>query len=264
MGFRAHCIEFIEEVRPFLPENAICYVIGAQDCGFNYSYLIKRFPDKKSELKSAIPSDKSISDTADFKTIFKIIFSFDNVITVDINDRADVCLDLTKEIPEEHCNKADFVCEMGTLEHMFDVKTAIENINKILKKGGIILHADVVSFYQHGYYNFNPNFFSSLYKGSGYKEIFKAMQVSIYNPFFIIDRRNLPKYVRYLFYITNKIISRIAVFRFNLPLSRNGENLSYKIFNFYLAHFSMTKNLLYVCAYIKNSNSLKIPYDVWD
>jgi hypothetical protein len=43
---------------------------------------------------------------------------------------------------------------------MFDIKTAIENINKILKKREIILHADVVSFYEHGYYNSNPTFFN--------------------------------------------------------------------------------------------------------
>jgi|TARA_B100001971_G_C17988359_1_gene431023 SAM-dependent methyltransferase len=188
------------------------------------------------------------------------------LLLLTLNNRADIYLDLTKEIPEEHCNKADLVCELGTLEHIFDIKTAIENMDKILKKGGVILHVDVVSFYQHGYYNFNPMFFSSLCKGSGYKEIFKTMQLSIYNPFFIIDRRNLPKYVRYLFYYTNLIFKKIkiAFFRFNLPFSRNGENLSYKIFNFYLGHFGMTKSLLYVCAYVKNSNSLKIPYDVWD
>ena len=131
MGFRAHCIEFIEEVRPLLPKDAICYVIGAQDCGFSYSYLIKRYPNKKLELESVIPGDKVSSDNADFKAIFKLLFSFDDVITIDINDRADVCLDLSKEIPEEHCNKANLVVEMGTLEHIFDVKTAIENINKM-------------------------------------------------------------------------------------------------------------------------------------
>jgi hypothetical protein len=31
MGFRVHCIGFIKGVRPLLPENAICYVIGAKE-----------------------------------------------------------------------------------------------------------------------------------------------------------------------------------------------------------------------------------------
>jgi hypothetical protein len=84
MAFRAICFKYIEEVRPLLPKNATCYVIGSQDCDFNYLYLIKRFPDKKTELENAIPCGMDLSDTADFKTIFKIIYSFDNVITVDI------------------------------------------------------------------------------------------------------------------------------------------------------------------------------------
>lgn len=222
---------------------------------------MKKYPDKAEEIKR---STKDLHKLCDLRTVFNAL-GFKSVITIDINDRADIRLDLSSPIPEECRNKADLVCDFGTLEHIFDVKTVIENINSLLRKEGIVFHMSPVSMYRHGFINFNPAFFDSLYLASGYKQIFRTMNISIYNPFYIVNIQDLPKAIRMPFRLTNKILAPVRVFcRYNLPLSRQGDNRLLSFFNFWITHFGLPKNLLYCCAYQKLSDRLKIPYDIWE
>lgn len=259
MGLRIHALKLIEAIRPYLPADPICYIIGTQDCSFTYKKLMKRYPKQREEIKK---NNKDLNKRCDLKTVFNVL-GFKSVITVDINERADIRLDLSQPISKEHYEKADLVFDSGTLEHIFDVKTAIENINLFAQKGGVIFHMSPVSVYQHGFFNFNPCFFDLLYTQSGYKQIFRTMNVSIYNPLYILDRKGLPKGLNLLFGLTNKIFQPPLLLRFNLPLSYNGNNNLLSFFNFWIANFKPTKNLLYCCAYQKNSDNLKIPYDIW-
>jgi len=260
MGLRLHALELIEAVKPYLPADPVCYMIGTQDCGFTYKTLIKKYPKQAKEIKE---KNRDLRKRCDLRTVFDTL-GFKSVVTIDINDRADIRVDLSGSLPKEHYGKADLVCEIGTLEHIFDIKTAIENINLFLKKGGIIFHMSPISVYQHGFLNFNPRFFDLLYLESGYKQIFRTMNVSIYNPFYIIELNSLPKGLRLYFALANKICQPSLLCRFNLPLSRNGNNRLLSFFNFWLSQFGLTKNLLYCCAYQKLSDNLKVPYDIWE
>lgn len=261
MGLRIHALELIETLKPFLPDNPVCYVIGTQDCNFTYRMLMKRYPKKAKEIKEKV---KDVRKPCDLKTVFNTL-GFKSVVTIDINDRADIRLDLSSPIPEEYYEKANLVCNFGTLEHIFDLKTAVVNMNLFAKKGGILFHMSPVSMYRHGFVNFNPSFYDSLYAQSGYKQIFRTMNVSIYNPFYIININDVPKNARMFFKLTNKILRPVSLlYRYNLPLSREGDNNLLSFFNFWITHFGLPKNLLYCCAYQKLSDHLKIPYDIWE
>lgn len=261
MGIRIHALPLIEAIKPYLSAEPKCYLIGAQDCGFTYKTLIKKYPEHEKKIKENI---KDLNKRCDLKTLFNVL-GFNSVLTIDINDRADIQLDLSSSIPKEYYEKADLVFDSGTLEHIFDVKKAIENINHFLKMGGVIFHMSPVSFYQHGFFNFNPSFFDSLYTQSGYKQIFRTMNISIYNPFYIINTQDLPRIIRVFFQITNKIFDSVEVLhRYNLPLSYKNNNKLLHFFNFWIGHFRLPKNLLYCCAYQKLSAYLKIPFDSWE
>lgn len=260
MGLRIHALELIEAIKPYLPVDPVCYMIGTQDCGFSYRALVKRYPAMNKEICEKI---EDLDKRCDLKTLFKVL-GFSSVIAVDINDRADARIDLSKPIPEEYHGRADLVCEFGTLEHIFNLKTSIENINCLLKKGGIVFHMSPVSCYQHGFFNFNPRFFDLLYSTSEYRQIFRTMNISIYNPLFVIDRNQLPRWLKGVFAVTNKMAMRGLLYRYNLPLSREGNNRVLSFFNFWTTSFGMPKNLLYCCAYQKQLDALKIPYDIWE
>ena len=90
------------------------------------------------------------------------------------------------------------------------------------------------------------------------------MNISIYNPFYVINRKGLPKFLYYFFAVTNKICLTGILVRFNLPLSREKDNKTLSFINSWISQFKLPKNLLYCCAYQKTKNDLRIPYDVWD
>lgn len=260
MGLRIHALELLEAIKPHLPVNPVSYMIGTQDCGFTYKMLIKKYPKQRKVIEENI---KDLYKRCDLKTLFNVL-GFKSVVTIDFNDRADIRLDLTQPILEEYREKADLVFDSGTLEHIFDVKKAIENMNNFLKRGGVIFHMSPVSVYEHGFFNFNPSFFNSLYTQSGYKQIFRTMNISIYNPFYILNRKGLPKFLNYFFAITNRICLRPLLFRFNLPLSYKGNNKLLSFFNFWISNFKPPKGLLYCCAYQKTKDHLEMPYDIWE
>jgi len=259
MGFRVHALPLIQEIRRHLPDRPTCYLIGTQDCSFTYREVQKRYP---SQFRRAAKEIENMKDRCDINTLYSL-FDFESVKTVDMNDRADIRLDLTRPVPEEYREKADLVCDFGTLEHIFDVKEAIENMNRLLKTQGIILHMSPVSFYQHGFYNFNPLLFDTLYSLSGYEPILRTMNVTIYNPLYVIDTQKLSGWVKVFFSMTNKIFRNAILYRYNLPYSGKQNTRILSFFHFWAAHFRIPKNLMYCCAYRKCSSELKIPYDVW-
>jgi len=72
-------------------------------------------------------------------------------------------VDFSKKI-KSNITTYDTILEFGNLEHIFNVSTAIENIQSMTKINGIIIHANPAnSFCGHGFYQFSPEFFYSIY-----------------------------------------------------------------------------------------------------
>ncbi len=78
---------------------------------------------------------------------------------------ADIIFDLNSEsTPSELVNRFEMVIDGGTLEHVFNVKNAINHMNRFLKKDGIIYHMVPANGWMgHGFYNFSPSFFEDAY-----------------------------------------------------------------------------------------------------
>lgn len=72
-------------------------------------------------------------------------------------------LDLSKKV-KSNIKTYDTILELGNLEHIFNIPTAIENIQSMTKINGIIIHANPAnSFCGHGFYQFSPEFFYTIY-----------------------------------------------------------------------------------------------------
>lgn len=81
--------------------------------------------------------------------------------------------DLNKEINDESViGKYDTIIDLGTLEHIYHINNAFYNISKMCKVGGQIIHVlPANNFCGHGFWQFSPEIFFSLYnENNGYSE----------------------------------------------------------------------------------------------
>lgn len=63
----------------------------------------------------------------------------------------------------------DFVLDVGTMEHCFNIGQAALNMAGLLGVGGIIFHGNPFFMPNHGFYSLNPTFFSDFYRQSGFE-----------------------------------------------------------------------------------------------
>ena len=85
---------------------------------------------------------------------------------MDISDYedADYTHDLNNPVPEELHEAFDLVIDGGTMEHLFDIKQCLENITRMVKIGGRIIHISPTNnFSGHGLYQFSPDLFYDFY-----------------------------------------------------------------------------------------------------
>jgi hypothetical protein len=74
--------------------------------------------------------------------------------------------------PLVHDKLYDTVIDVGTLEHVFNIPVALKNVSSLCKQGGHILHVlPSNNFSGHGFWQFSPELFFSLYSASnGFSE----------------------------------------------------------------------------------------------
>lgn len=93
------------------------------------------------------------------------VFGYGDVHALDISDYegADILMDLNNEMMEEQ-REFDFVMNIGTLEHVYNVATAMNNIYRLTKEQGYILNIGPAAGYvDHGFFSFSPSFFEDYF-----------------------------------------------------------------------------------------------------
>jgi len=96
-----------------------------------------------------------------------------NLATIDASDfeGATHVHDMNQPIPTEWKEAFDVVCDVGTLEHVFNFPTAIRNCMEMVKAGGFFFAQTPANNYLgHGFYQFSPElFFRVLSRQNGFK-----------------------------------------------------------------------------------------------
>ena len=87
-------------------------------------------------------------------------------------ENADHIHDMNSPIPEELCGKFDTIIDGGCLEHIFNVAQAFDNCSRLCRPGGQIIHIlPANNFCGHGFWQFSPELFFSLYsEENGYRD----------------------------------------------------------------------------------------------
>jgi hypothetical protein len=103
------------------------------------------------------------------RSLFRERYSVTDYCDCDLNNRADLALDFGKPLPAEFARTAMTVLNSGTIEHIFDVGRAFRNIHELTCVGGVIIHCAPLTWFEHGYFNFNPRLFSEIADANGYR-----------------------------------------------------------------------------------------------
>lgn len=92
---------------------------------------------------------------------------FGEIESMDFSDYegASILHDLNKPIPDALEQQFDFVFDGGTIEHVFNVPQALENVFRMLKPGGRFVSANGMNgFNGHGLYQFGPDLVWTFWK----------------------------------------------------------------------------------------------------
>lgn len=93
---------------------------------------------------------------------------------VDVDGRAGtLVLDMNfDEPPPEHHGRYGFITNHGTSEHMLNQYNVFKMMHDLCKVGGIIVHAVPFTVHlNHGFFNYQPNFFECLARYNSYENI---------------------------------------------------------------------------------------------
>ncbi len=122
----------------------------------------KHFHDEDETKKKR----RNIADEALF-----LALGFDELESMDYSsyEACTIVHDLNKDIPIQYHDRYDLIFDGGTSEHIFDLPKVLENYNKMLKRGGRIIHAAPSSNHvDHGFYMFSPTLFSDYYSSNNW------------------------------------------------------------------------------------------------
>lgn len=170
MGVDTHALQFLEYVFQAHGPMGATLTAGRQRLRVPPRELRKymRYESSEMSFRSAYVDDLLLSH-----------FGATSVKSIDFSDYegADLVRDLNAPL-EDGFPTFDSILDAGTLEHIFDVRTAFRNIAECCHIGGQILHILPANNYVgHGFYQFSPEFFFSLYskvRGFDETEVFLA------------------------------------------------------------------------------------------
>lgn len=114
--------------------------------------------------------------------LLKSHFGSTSVDSIDVSDyeSATIVCDLNRPLPPNLSGKFDTVIDTGSLEHIYNVPQALESYSSLCKPGGqILLMLPASNLCGHGFWQFSPELFFSLYSAeNGYQstEVFLAKE----------------------------------------------------------------------------------------
>jgi hypothetical protein len=168
MGIDVHGINFLRYARKTAGFGRTL-TIGRQGLHLSESFV-------KSFLK--LNSDY-VNDTY-CERLLKDHFGATEVDSIDNSDfeNATLILDMNQPPPEHLRGQYNTVFDGGCLEHVYNIPQALKNLSLLCKAGGQIIHVlPANNFCGHGFWQFSPELFFSLYSEvNGYRdtEVFLA------------------------------------------------------------------------------------------
>lgn len=186
MGATAHSIKYILRLKKNYNVRGPILTFGNQDIYATKEDVIKWINELGLPLE--VPSDieycasmgvltinKEAANYIHAKTFFEFLGIPKNQY-YDIDkfefDKPAILHDLQKPIDECYHNFFNFILDIGTMEHIFDVAAVMSNIVNATKVGGYVLQIiPMHNFINHGFHQFSPTLFYDFYTANGFEII---------------------------------------------------------------------------------------------
>lgn len=108
-----------------------------------------------------------------FADPFWNLLNVEKMDSMDASDFEDATIvhDLNRPVPHELKNAYDAVCDVGTVEHVFDFPQAIRNCLDMVRVGGrFFTFTPANNYFGHGFYQFSPElFYRILHPDNGFE-----------------------------------------------------------------------------------------------
>ena len=120
---------------------------------------------------AGLAADFTPSSVIDDVALFRAL-GFQRVESLDFSDYegATHLLDFNQPLPERLHGQYEVVYDGGTTEHIFDLPQSFRNIYRLLKPGGLAIHAaPSTNHVDHGFYMFSPTLFHDWYTANGFE-----------------------------------------------------------------------------------------------
>ncbi len=143
--------------RPF---RGSVLTLGRQDIHLDRHSLDEIARERRVSLRPSASNGGGAMRMNDVE--FLEALGFDSVASMDASEYqgATVCGDLNTPVDPRLAGQYDVVLEQGTLEHVFHLPMALQNIHALLKVGGrMIFLLPCSNHVDHGYYSFSPVLF---------------------------------------------------------------------------------------------------------
>ena len=157
------------------PGQAIASM-GYPDIIFPQKRLAEFLGDRFKDLKYR-PDSEAVShrhslkkrDIPDAESLFELFGCSLDVYDIQAETGSEIILDLNKPFPANSREQYDYVLDVGTLEHCFNVAQAAMNMAAMVKVGGFIFHENPWNWGNHGFYSLQPTWFYDFYGDNGFE-----------------------------------------------------------------------------------------------
>lgn len=105
----------------------------------------------------------------DAESLFELLGASLDVYDI-VNERGcEIVLDLNYPFPANACEQYEWVLDVGTLEHCFNIAQAAVNAASLCKVGGRVIHTNPFNCGNHGFYGLNPTWYHDFYTQNGFE-----------------------------------------------------------------------------------------------
>ena len=114
-----------------------------------------------------------IKDPAPMDEVLRML-GFSSVDSMDAFENEDPTIlhDLNRPVPNELHERFDVVADNGGLEHVCDIRAAIENVVRMVKVGGaVVLYNPMVGEHNQCLFNLQPAFFFDVFSANGFDDL---------------------------------------------------------------------------------------------
>lgn len=101
------------------------------------------------------------------------------ISTVDVLDlfdeKATYQHDMNQPVPDDLHGRYGTVIDIGSIEHVFDTRTCLENLFKMLRVGGhLLIHTPCKGYYGHGLHTLHPEALQGAMELNGFEVVYRA------------------------------------------------------------------------------------------